>query len=332
MNDAEKRLPTTALVLHAGAIGDVVLGTVVPESLKDLRAEMRIIYWTHESLFGLLGLCPSIDECVPWEKRKGLGDQLSLVRGIKPDIIIDLTASLRTRMICWVSGVRTLRYAKQSQSKRPIIHAAENFRRTLLPLGDVPLVVFPTLKVARKQQQELHEKYGITDGAVGLVPGVGKLRSHRAWPADRWNALAKRLAGGGTQVLFLGGPEDADVVRDASEGVDGARNLCGVLSLPQTAAALSLCSVVVSGDTGPSHIAVGVGKPVVGLLGPTYAERSGPYGNLERSFSATNHCRCLTQKSCTVTQRPGPGACMNEISVDQIFERVSALCLENSRQ
>lgn len=325
-------LAQTALVLHAGAIGDAVLATVVPSALKTVRPDRHIIYWTHPSLIDLLRLCPAIDDFVPWDKKNSLGKQMQLVAGIKPDIIVDLTASLRTRIICLLSGVRTLTYAKESPSKRPILHAAENFVQTIASLTNGAKAGFPTLYPTETLCMGVMNEFGIQPDSIALVSGVGKLRSHRGWPAQSWNDLARKLSAIGEHIILIGGPEDAAAATEAAEGVPNLVNLCGRLTLPQTAAALSACSVAVSGDTGPAHIAVAVGTPVVGLLGPTSPMRSGPFGYLDKSFDAGQLCKCQGNKMCVMTGAAGPGECMKTIAVDQVFDAVCAARLQKSLQ
>jgi ADP-heptose:LPS heptosyltransferase len=323
----------SALILHAGAIGDVVLGTLVPAEIKRVKPELEVIYWTHESLLDLLQLCPSIDSFIVWNKRKPLGHQVGIVRGARAEMLIDMSSSLRTRMISLFSGVRTLRYKKQNAAARPIVHAAANFLETIKDVVGTSNAKFPTFVVPADEREKLVREKGIVRGAVALVPGVGALRSHRAWLPLRWAELAQRLISEGKQVLLIGGPDDAEAasVVEAAAGT-GVMNLVGKLSLRETAIAMSLCSVAVSGDTGPSHIAVAVGTPVVGLLGPTYPERSGPYGFTDLCLNAGPQCQCHSAKMCLITGTPGPGECMGTIEVAQVYEKVRSFCFENSEQ
>lgn len=55
-----------------------------------------------------------------------------------------------------------------------------------------------------------------------------------------------------------------------------AGNLAGKTPLRVLASLLACCDVVVGGDSGPTHLAVAVGTPVVGLYGVTDPVRTGP--------------------------------------------------------
>ena len=80
---------------------------------------------------------------------------------------------------------------------------------------------------------------------------------------------------------------------------------------------------MVSGDTGPLHIAAAVGTPVVALFGPTRAERNGPWSAQDITVSRTSQCICHYERRC----RRG-AACINDISVDEVLTAVERrLCI-----
>jgi ADP-heptose:LPS heptosyltransferase len=128
---------------------------------------------------------------------------------------------------------------------------------------------------------------------IVLHPGGGEnpgthMPSKR-WPAERFGALAARLASEGVEVLVVGGPGDRDlaarVVAGASVGDSAASSvaapgrvidLAGRLSLGGTAALIATADAYVGNDSGVAHLAAAVGTPVVVLFGPTSAVRYGP--------------------------------------------------------
>jgi heptosyltransferase-1 len=72
-------------------------------------------------------------------------------------------------------------------------------------------------------------------------------------------------------------------------------------------------ALVVSGDTGPLHIAAAMGTPLVGLYGPTWPERNGPWHPDDVVISRANVCVCHHKRQCL---RGAP--CINEITVDEV--------------
>jgi len=111
---------------------------------------------------------------------------------------------------------------------------------------------------------------------IGFI--VGASVAYKAWPVARWAATARLLADQGARVVLLGGrnetPTAAQICREAGGGV--AANLAGRTSLRVLASVLAQCDVVIGGDTGPTHLAVAVGTPVVGLYGVTDPAMTGP--------------------------------------------------------
>jgi heptosyltransferase II len=103
-----------------------------------------------------------------------------------------------------------------------------------------------------------------------LNPGAN--REDKRWPAERFGALAERLlqARGGS-VCVTGGPAEREVVaRVVQASGDRAVNLIerGV-SLGSLKAAIGLADLLVTNDTGPRHLAAGMGTRCVSLFGPT---------------------------------------------------------------
>ena len=82
-------------------------------------------------------------------------------------------------------------------------------------------------------------------------------------------------------------------------------------------------ALVVSGDTGPLHIAAAMGTPVVGLYGPTWPERNGPWDPRDVVISRAGVCVCHHKRQCL---RGAP--CINEITLAEVVaaseQRLSA--------
>lgn len=256
-------------------------------------------------------------------------DQWRLIRSQGADLIVDLAGSLKSRLLTAGHGARLLRYAKD----RPGLprHAVTNFLATLAPLALAPVdrpfpSVTPDNDACDSVRQRLERKGLAAVRMVALVPGVGRLRPHRAWGADSWMRLCGHLSALGFHPLLVGGEEDRQLC-SRIESAASATTFAGDLSLTETAALLKMCRLAVSGDTGPAHIAVAVGTPVIGLYGPTYPARSGPFGCEALVVDHSAICRCHGAKSCVAGAVPpeGPGLCMTSIDLAEVVERLDPL-------
>ena len=110
---------------------------------------------------------------------------------------------------------------------------------------------------------------------VLINPGAGW--GAKRWPTERYGIVAKRLAALGYGVVVNAGPEEVDLAVElvaASGGVAVPVNP----TLGQLIALTRKSSLTIAGDTGPLHLACALGKPVVGIFGPTDPARNGPFG------------------------------------------------------
>jgi heptosyltransferase-2 len=113
--------------------------------------------------------------------------------------------------------------------------------------------------VARAMLSPLESKAGY----IALAPGAGTL--HRRWPPERFGAVAAQLAAEGWHPVVLGGTEDRGAGAAIRAAEPTALDLCGQLTLRQTAAALATCRLVLTNDSAPAHLAAAVGTPIVEL-------------------------------------------------------------------
>jgi ADP-heptose:LPS heptosyltransferase len=319
------------LVVHPGAIGDAIMGTPVPHTLKAGFPGSKIFYLTHPSLFPLLELSGAIDGLLEWNRKSHVFEMARLARDCQPELVIDLVGSLRTRIVSYLCGARTLTYRKEKDS-RSWSHVVDNYLSTIKDL-ELPVrsPVFPTITPPSGLLRELTLNPKLTHGKMltALVPGVGKHRPNRAWPAQNWVELGQQIAGRYNSVIVLiGGFDDQDVCRAVAQGLGSqvtCENTAGKLTLPETAAMLQMCDVVVSADTGPAHIAAAVGKQVVCLTGPTDPARTGPYRLESLGVNVGASCHCQKAKHCLVAGATTFGDCMRTITVEAVLDKVSSV-------
>jgi heptosyltransferase I len=131
----------------------------------------------------------------------------------------------------------------------------------------------------------LTEAGSIGKPVIGFV--VGASTANKAWPAERWSEAADLLNRQGASIVLLGSSaevETAHAIRIAPGGAAQIISLVGKTPLPVLASVLAQCDVVIGGDSGPTHLAVAVGTPVVGLYGVTDPVRTGPQWGSARAI------------------------------------------------
>jgi heptosyltransferase-2 len=159
----------------------------------------------------------------------------------------------------------------------------------------------------------------------GLNPGA-EYGPAKRWPAARFAAAAILLyKQTGCRWLIFGGREDVplaekivDEIRFAKVPPETVLNLAGKTSLPELAAALKTCRLLLTNDTGPMHLAAAVGTPVVALFGSTSPELTGPGTTpTAKVVRMPPPCAPCFRRECPVDLR-----CFNDISIGQVAEAV----------
>lgn len=154
-----------------------------------------------------------------------------------------------------------------------------------------------------------------------IVVHPGSAAPARAWPALHNAATVELLEAYGHRVVVTGGPGETSLTATAAG--PSARNLGGGTNLRTLAAVLAGAAVVVTGNTGPAHLAAAVGTPVVSLFAPVVpAIRWAPYGvPLELLGDQEAACRNTRARICPVPGHP----CLSSVTPEQVLEAVERL-------
>ena len=148
-----------------------------------------------------------------------------------------------------------------------------------------------------------------------IVLNPGAAWSNKRWPADRFGALAAALRDrAGLPSLITWGPSERDLAESVARASAGAATLAPATSVSDLAVLMREAALVVSGDTGPLHIAAAMETPLVGLYGPTWPERNGPWDPQDVVISRAGGCVCHHKRQCL---RGAP--CINEITIDEVI-------------
>lgn len=291
-------MPRSIVVVKLSAIGDVLHGVPVAVALKRAFPEARIGWAIEGRAADVLAGHPAVDHLfrLPRGWLKSPSAVLSLrrqLRAFSPDVALDLQGLLKSGVATWLSGARmrigfarpVSREGSWFASTNPVkpvaTHVVDRNCDLLVPLGireSRPSFDMPRWPVSRDRVTDWLTALRISDPPVVINPGAGW--ASKRWPTDRFAALARCLhrRHGIRPLVVWGGGEE----REAAERI--AADSCGeAIVAPQTTLQdlgelFRLARLVISGDTGPLHLAAAVGTPCVGLFGPVPAARNGPYG------------------------------------------------------
>ncbi len=272
------------LLIRLSSLGDVVLATAAVEALRAGRPEAEVHVLTKPAFRDVFRNNPGVSRLVAWDPREGLGPLARRLRAERYDRVVDLHRNLRTwglRLL--VRGPGWDAYRKGALRRRAAValrrpglldgtHVVERYVESLRRLGvggPAPGPrVYPSARDRDRAEALLREAGW--DGAaplVGLAPGARW--STKGWPGERWAELVCRVRAGGTGFpVLVGGKPDRELCGRILGDGPGA-SLAGRTTVLETAAVLARCTVLVTNDSAPLHLAVAVGTRVVALFGPT---------------------------------------------------------------
>ncbi|GAB3541795.1 glycosyltransferase family 9 protein [Arthrobacter tecti] len=173
----------------------------------------------------------------------------------------------------------------------------------------------------RLHVHDVPDTAGLTGEEPYVVLHPGAAVPARAWPALHHAALAELLIGAGYRVVVTGGRGERELTATVA-GPDGV-DLGGRTDLRTMAGVLAGASAVVTGNTGPAHLAAAVGTPVVSLFSPVVpAIRWAPYRvPLELLGDQQAPCRQTRARTCPVPGHP----CLTKVTPEEAFAAVERL-------
>jgi len=167
---------------------------------------------------------------------------------------------------------------------------------------------------------------GLNDKNFSSVKDYIVLNTGGSWPTKQWPEeyfaqLADMIISAGSSVLFVGGPGDIKRVEEIMDLMKfKADNICGQTSLLELAFVLKKSRLVISGDTGPVHVAAAVGTDTMTIFGPSDEVKYQPKGSGNNSIVKNNtlDCRPCGEHQCPLEHHK----CMVDISPEIIFNEL----------
>jgi lipopolysaccharide heptosyltransferase I len=324
----------SVLIVKMSSIGDVVHAVPVATALRRRYPRVRISWAVEEWTAPLLRGHPAIDRLVVFPPMRfgatGPTWVRSFVRAARHlrsesyDICLDLQGLLKSAVVALLSraaariGVPGQREGAWLVS-RPIpsvpgrCHVVEDYLRCAQFLGASATPVSFEIPVQPEATRSIAEKLSamrLPGDAPLIVINPSASGTWRTWPVQRWSSVATALADI-ADVVLVGGREQtarhAAVVQHAARHI---HDLTGRTTLAELVALLLRCTLHVAPDTGSAHIAAALGRPVVGVYGPTAPWRKAPYGCEALVVYEEGHCGagcprlCLRRRRCLQAATP----------------------------
>ena len=334
-------------LIKPSALGDVVQTLPLLGALRHRFPEAEISWVINQDLAELITGHPELTEVIRFNRRGSWSESFRLMRSLgqrRFDLVFDLQGLARTALMNWATAAK-LRIGLESalegsrlachrllpNSNRDVPAHARYWRvAEALGVGDLPRTThIPIFENDRLWATE-HLKE-LTGPILAVHPGA-RWKTKR-WPAEKFAAVVTKASETfGASVVTVGSRKETEFTQPIVEAVlargGRALDLAGVTNLKQLAAVLQAADVLLSNDSGPMHLAAGLGTPVVGVFTCTSPVISGPPGDHHALVSTSVSCAAGYHKNCP---HLGSGhlACLEELSTSRVW---NALVQQLTRQ
>lgn len=324
------------LVLRFGALGDLVHTTIIPQAIKMKYPDYEIHYCSEARYIDVLQNNPDIDKIIAFDhkRKKDLSYNLKIALQLRKenyDVIFNLTNAFRNNLMTLIANPKQT-FGKVSMGHKHVVDAFFLSAEKAFPELEKPKTLRLGLdNAALEKVKNLIAPY--SGVKIVLSPGgqTDNNRQGRAWPAKNWVELGKLLKQLFNATIFItGAPDELASHKEIAENIEGSVLLTGELSIAESMSLFSLCDLFISGDSGPLHIASGLGINTLGLFGSTNPENVAPYGFRGYFVPANSKCKYCWKKKCERLKKDKKYTpCMLSISpahVIDVINRQKLLC------
>lgn len=331
------------LLVRLGALGDIVHAIPVAAAIRRAEPSARIDWLVSAKHREILDLVPVIDERVVINDRGDASGGTSLLGAIgrlrrsRYEVVIDLQGLIKSALLARSSGAPRVigfsaRYARESLA-RPFYTEVHDpgrggiyDRRETRHVVDINLGVLervgiragaPEFPIAAIDSAPARRAAEQTGGRYALL-NPGAAWPNKRWPPERLGALAAALRDrDGLMSVVLWGPGEEALARATVAASSGAAVATEPTTIADVVALARSAAVMVSGDTGPTHVGTAVGTPLVGIYGPTRPARNGPLAPRDVTVSRDAICQCHHLRRCKLSRM-----CLLDIEVAEVLGAV----------
>lgn len=309
------------LIIRYNAIGDIVLSTIIPYAIKLKHPECEIHYLTTKRNSEILKNCPHVDKIMVYK-----GNIFGMIKKIfkeRYDCIVSLNYTLKNYLLGFLSFPSKLVFKSSKGSS----WVENNFYTAKKVYNDIELPErlylknsdsFIEFRILKKLKEYPKPHIVINPGRF-----YEQTRQGRIWNIDKWKELSKKLLKtyGGT-IFVNGSSKERDYHLQLED--ENVVVLSGMYNLKESFALLSLADIVISGDSGPVHIASAYNRNTIAILGSTSPDKIKPYGENGYCIEPKSECKYCWKKKCKyLKNNTGYAPCIESINVEDVMKKIA---------
>lgn len=299
------------LFVTSNRIGDCVISSGAIREIARQVPGARITVACGRPPAPFFRAAPGVERVIILDKKKRAGHWVDLWKQVartRWDLVIDIRGSALSYLI---PARRRVVYNRSWETGLRKVEMVSRLMGAATPL-DPEIFLDDRARAEAAAVIDPQLAQGAGPGPILALAPIAH-QPGKSWPADRWGALVERLMAeprfAGWRFMAVGGPGDEAPAAPAL-AVAGPRGVSfvGKGDILASAAAIDRAALFVGNDSGLMHVAAALGRPTLGLFGPTEWWLYGPWGPKTRTV-ASNQTR-------------GEFAPIEALTVDRVFEAV----------
>jgi len=327
-------MASETVVIGLNWVGDNILALPTYRALHHrYRHEGGISVAAPEHIATLLASIGIFRKVIAWNG--STRERIRLLKGGRFRRAVILPNSFRAAMVAYAAGIdERWGYTTDARGMLLTHRVRRNVERghqlddytALLGAMNAPRVVdeIPTIRLPQTTREKARRRLRqlgirVDRPLFGLHAG-GLFGRAKHWGDEKYRETADRLRGNGFEVILLTSPGERRQAETIAAMGDPLPMIGEDGDVLQLAAAISQCSVVVTNDSGPLHLAMALAVPSVSIFGPTDPARTVIPG-ASRVLQRPVGCQPCYKRDCPLRHH----RCMTEIAVDDVFSAAVGL-------
>ncbi len=335
------------LIRGTNWVGDAVISIPAMREIRRIFPDAHISLLVRPWVRDIYSAAEFVDEILEYDRdgtHRGFSGFFRLITDLRRrrfDLAILLQNAFGAALITRCAGIpRRIGYARDGRSfllthARPIdpavrgVHQAYYYLGILSGMGWLeerlwenrgytPAIGVQVWESDRLAAVKLLRAAGVQEKEmiVGLNPGAFYGEAKR-WFPDRYAAVADALAQRyGARIVIFGSPMDLPVAREVASNMKGTPViLAGRTTLGELMGLIRECSLLITNDSGPMHLAAAMDVPQLAIFGSTSEAATGPLSRYATVLKHPVECNPCFLRKCPTDFR-----CMEGISVSRVLE------------
>ncbi len=308
-------------------LGDAVMATPAIENVVKTYPNAHITIFGSPVAVAVFKYHPHVDRIIKDNSRNARLRWLYLYKTARSMGAYDIALSFRDTMASrlFMKSIRSQCKENYRQDKKKTMHLVmryNDFVNASIKIKKPP----GRLKIYTKKQYAAFDK-----PTIGINPGAS-YGSAKCWYPEKFAAVAMDLSKDYDVVIF-GGPDDIDMAYDIEKyllkhKIINYHNTAGKTSIEELINKISELHLLITGDSGPMHLAAAFSVPTVAIFGPTKDQETSQWMNKRGAIVKKNlDCQPCMRRTCRLKHHN----CMKQIEPSQVIKTGHLLLKETSK-